>query len=30
MDKRGRGEEFGADYYWCRDVQTVGQMGGEV
>jgi len=30
MDKRGRGEEFGADYYWCRDVQTVGRMGGEV
>ena len=32
MDKRGRGEEFGADYYWCHDVQscTVGRMGGEV
>jgi len=31
MDKRGRGEEFGADYYWCCDVQscTVGRMKGE-
>ena len=27
MDKRGQGEEFGVDYYWCRDVQTVGRMG---